>query len=121
MVVDSRPLSNRLGIELRTLSIIAAMLIAATAQAADLPFVPEGRPPLRVLGREPVRPRPAAVLTEQVFVEPPRFDIYGYPVRGPVSTVPDPLYASTGCPAALQPAYDAVGNFAGYAAMQMCR
>ena len=39
-------------------------------------------------------------------------------VLGPI---PEPLAVGNGCPPALQPNYDAVGNFAGYSAIPLCR
>ncbi|WP_237477807.1 hypothetical protein [Lichenibacterium dinghuense] len=93
---------------------------AAPARAADLPFFP-APPPIygaqsfnepafggggfRV-ARVPVRPAPM------------RYDIYGYPL---LPGVPSPLAVGNGCPVAVQPDYDADGNFAGYAPIPMCR
>ncbi|RYB03306.1 hypothetical protein D3272_17990 [Lichenibacterium ramalinae] len=94
------------------------------AGAADLPFAPQGggdrfggyRGTGEVSGygggggfrvaRVPVRPAPL------------RYDIYGYPV---LAAIPSPLAVGNGCPPALQPDYDAVGNFAGYSPLPMCR
>ena len=87
------------------------------AGAADLPFLPQGPQAhgdrfdgtgsggFRV-ARVPVRPAPL------------RYDIYGYPV---LAAIPSPLAVGNGCPPALQPDYDASGNFAGYSPIPMCR
>ncbi len=123
MIVGSGSLSSSLALGLRTLAVTATVLIATPLKAADLPVLTGGRPALRAFGPRLLPPHAEvdALLPEQVFLVPSRFDIYGYPVRGPVFVAPEPLYASTGCPAALQPVYDSVGNFSGYAAAQICR
>lgn len=102
-----------------TLIVLAAAALlgapsAGTAAAADLPaFGPRptfyGDPSSGggfSVARVPLRPAPL------------RFDIYGYPLLG---AVPSPLAVGNGCPPALQPDYDADGNFAGYAPLPMCR
>ena len=117
---------------LKTLRLRPAILLAATvaatcATAADLPFFPAGPSQFLTSGplpfqAEPPRGRFGGLLPEPGFVGPARYDVYGHPVYGTIFTAaPGPLYASTGCPAALQPVYDSIGNFAGYSAIQMCR
>jgi len=98
--------------------VLMASLAGSTAPAADLPFA--AAPPSIVarafsgdgyrVPRWPVRPRPL------------RFDADGFPVPGQaVVGAPDPLAVSAGCPATLEPIYDAVGNIAGYAHFPNCR
>lgn len=99
------------------LSALILCAAPAPAPAADLPFAVGAPPPwpsaagpslggggFRV-ARWPLRPPPL------------RYDVYGYPL---LPGAPDPL-AAGGCPAALQPDYDAAGNLAGYAPLPMCR
>lgn len=94
-------------------SLTAVPALTGPVAAADLPGPFVAAPPPVALGYAPRPPygRP-------YFAEAARFDIYGYPI---LPAVPNPLYASTGCPANLQPIYDAAGNFAGYGPAQACR
>lgn len=101
---------------LPTLAAFAAVLApAASARAADLPFLPaapaiHGAPARGGGGfHVPLVPRRPAPL---------RYDVYGYPL---LPGVPSPLAVGSGCPPAIQPGYDPDGNLAGYAPIPMCR
>ena len=105
---------------IRLAPLLAPVLVLGAslpAGAADLPFLPPGGP---VHGDRFDAPGPGGFRVARVPVRPAplRYDIYGYPVLGPV---PDPLAVGNGCPPALQPNYDASGNFAGYSAIPLCR
>ncbi len=98
---------------------LIALLGVSPVMAADLPFFPAGPNQFKP---GPARGTFGGLVPEPNFVGPPRFDVYGHPIYGPVvASAPNPVYASTGCPTALQPVYDAVGNFAGYSMIQLCR
>ncbi len=97
--------------------ILIASLAGGPARPADLPFE-VARPPVVVRGSSgdgyrvlpwPVRPRAL------------RFDAYGYSVPGPmIARAPDQFAGPGGCPPALEPVYDGLGNLVGYAAWN-CR
>ena len=117
---------------LPTILLLSTLALASSAAAAaDLPDHAGGPPPFAgtrryagpLLGPDSRSQGSfGGQMAAPVFVGPARFDIYGHPIFGPtVGAAPSPLYASTGCPAVLEPVYDAVGNFAGYSPIPMCR